>query len=90
MLDLAILPAGPTRYAPLLAAAAAPCDRQAILAHVERNAFGSVLKAYARLADSPVDCPMRREHLRFVRDSRARWARALADLDRAQGRMEVQ
>jgi hypothetical protein len=79
------LPPRPTRYASLLQAG--NCDRRAILERVEQDAFASVLKAYARLSDGPIRGSERDEQLRFARDAKIRWARALADLDHSLSRL---
>jgi hypothetical protein len=77
----------PTRFAMLLASGA--CERQDILQRIERDAFASVLKAYAQLCDSPVNCSTRHLLKDHVSRAKSRWVQALADLDRSMGRPEL-
>jgi hypothetical protein len=77
----------PTRFAMLLQSGS--CERQDILQRIERDAFASVLKAYAILCDSPIDSPMRHALKDHVGRAKSRWARALTDFDRSRSWPEL-
>jgi hypothetical protein len=60
-------------------------DGQTHLIRNEQAAFASVRRAYANLADTPLDSHRLKAARRAVHDSREWWARALADLNRSRG-----
>lgn len=84
MLDAALF-ARPALVPPPLPASRYGSDRRTHLVRNEQAAFASVLRAYAGLADTPLDSSRLKAARRAVHDSKEWWTRALADLDRSQG-----
>jgi hypothetical protein len=77
------------RFAPLALPQIPPSkfgrNRQTHLIRNEQAAFASVRRAYANLADTPLDSHRLKAARRAVHESREWWACALADLNRSRG-----